>query len=85
MTTTTKTRTTQPSTDGLHWRHRADGWALFRGKQELAQLVLNLDPTYGLLWLSHIWDYDDHGWHAVDFRELSDGKVALEEWARGLV
>jgi hypothetical protein len=54
-------------------------WHLLLGNESVAQILPNKwDGTP--CWLTAIWDYPDYGWHAVDFFELDEAKVALTRW-----
>jgi hypothetical protein len=70
------------------WRPVDAEWHMLVGNRSVARLVPIPVESRGPLpwanWLSLIdadgADYEDHGWHAVDFATLADGQRDLEQW-----
>ena len=57
------------------WRRKRNDWHLTAGGHSVAHIIVTEDG-----WLSVIRDLPDHGWHAVDFHTLKQGKACLERW-----
>jgi hypothetical protein len=64
------------------WRLLDPHWVMIVGNREVARLVPNRDANFpSVKWLSLIHpDFEDHGWHAVDFTTLAIAQADLEQW-----
>ena len=65
------------------WQVSGTDWHLMVEGRSVAQLIPNFDPDCPQYkWLSVIegHEFNDHGWHAVDFETLEIAKSDIEQW-----
>lgn len=65
------------------WQLSGTEWHLMVGNRSVAKIIPNFDPnTSRHRWLSVIEDadFEDGGWHAVDFERLDVAKADIEQW-----
>lgn len=77
-----------PTSGDPEWRKVDTDWHFLVHNNRVAKLSPVVDGN-SRRWLSEIDPHlPDHGWHAVDFQTLDNGKYAMEQWhqymARGI-
>ena len=67
----------------LQWNLVGTDWHLVVGNRTVARIVPNFSkifPQYKWLSIIESHEFDDHGWHAVDFETLHMAKYDIEQW-----
>src|ERR1700733_9300760 len=72
--------------DLLHtprWTLDGEDWHMLIGNRSVAKIIPTNEENFPHIhWLSVMEsrDYDDHGWHAVDFETLEMAMHVIEQW-----
>ena len=65
------------------WNLVGVDWHMIVGNQSVAKIVPNFEPgspQYKWVTIVDCNVFEDHGWHAVDYRDLDMAKFDLEQW-----